>query len=140
MIGISLLALLGVLLGIRFILGGDKDDWICEKGIWIRHGNPSAPMPASGCGEESETASEDICTSEAGNKMTYEQARRNAEEKCLEGTLTDNYFCNPNSGTWWIDFVPDEPKEGCNPACVVFVDSGQTEINWRCSGLVSPDR
>lgn len=27
-----------------------EDDWICENGQWIRHGNPSASEPTSGCG------------------------------------------------------------------------------------------
>jgi spore germination protein GerM len=33
----------------------NEDDWICENGQWIKHGNPSAQMPLSGCGEEKNT-------------------------------------------------------------------------------------
>ncbi|MFA5174928.1 MAG: GerMN domain-containing protein [Patescibacteria group bacterium] len=32
------------------ILSGE-DDWICVKGEWVKHGNPSAAMPTQGCGE-----------------------------------------------------------------------------------------
>lgn len=32
----------------RFLTG--EDTWICVGGQWIKHGNPSAPMPTSGCG------------------------------------------------------------------------------------------
>jgi hypothetical protein len=37
-------------LGIRIFSG--EDDWICENGKWIKHGNPSSPMPVSGCGKD----------------------------------------------------------------------------------------
>ena len=35
--------------GIRFGLGGNEDTWICSSGTWIKHGNPSAPMPQFPC-------------------------------------------------------------------------------------------
>jgi hypothetical protein len=40
------------LLSARLFLGGDEDTWICTEGQWIKHGNPSAPQPATGCGEK----------------------------------------------------------------------------------------
>lgn len=48
----ALLAFAVLILGARFVLGGDKDTWICENGVWVRHGNPQEPKPISGCGEE----------------------------------------------------------------------------------------
>jgi hypothetical protein len=30
-------------------LTSKEDDWLCENGGWIRHGNPSAPMPTEVC-------------------------------------------------------------------------------------------
>ncbi|HCM82573.1 TPA: hypothetical protein DIS60_04410 [Patescibacteria group bacterium] len=51
------LILIAVLLSIRLISG--EDDWICEKqpasaggsgeARWVRHGQPSAPMPQTEC-------------------------------------------------------------------------------------------
>lgn len=59
---------------------------------------------------------------------------RNSE--CGEmGELEDKYVCNENSGTWWIDL--DVRKEGCNPACVVNVETREAKINWRCTGLIT---
>lgn len=46
-IGIIALILLGVLA--LAILRGDEDTWLCQNGQWVRHGNPSSPMPTSGC-------------------------------------------------------------------------------------------
>lgn len=32
----------------------NEDSWICQNGQWIKHGNPSAPMPTSGCGDNNQ--------------------------------------------------------------------------------------
>lgn len=47
---------MGVLLGIRFLFGGPEDDWICSKGEWVMHGNPRAPKPTGGCGQNTQIA------------------------------------------------------------------------------------
>lgn len=52
-----------------------------------------------------------------------------------EGILTDNYMCNENTKTLWIDLTVNG-SENCSPACVVDVNSGATTINWRCTGLL----
>lgn len=39
---------------VRFVIGGPEDDWICVNNEWVKHGNPSAPKPESGCGKEKE--------------------------------------------------------------------------------------
>jgi len=41
-----------VAVGLIF-LRGDEDTWICSGGQWVKHGNPSASMPTSGCGQAS---------------------------------------------------------------------------------------
>lgn len=136
---IILFAVLAVLFFVRFVLGGDEDAWICDKrtGEWVKHGNPSLGKPSENClNQEASSNQEDICKTKTGKEMSYKKARTIAEVKCKEGSLLEAHFCNPNSGTWWIDFVPNEPKEGCNPACVVFVDNSEVEINWRCTGLI----
>jgi len=38
-----------ILFGIRFILGGPEDSWICVNGEWVKHGMPNAPMPTEEC-------------------------------------------------------------------------------------------
>jgi len=48
---IAILVLL-ILLAVMFIIRGEEDNWICERGEWVKHGNPSAPMPTEQCGEE----------------------------------------------------------------------------------------
>ena len=54
-IGLIFLLVIVVIAGflaIRFFLGGPEDAWLCVDGEWVKHGNPSAPMPDSGCGQD----------------------------------------------------------------------------------------
>lgn len=37
---------------VRFVIGGPEDDWICVNNEWVKHGNPSAPKPTTGCETE----------------------------------------------------------------------------------------
>lgn len=70
-------------------------------------------------------------------KISLEEARDIAlKGACVkEGGLRGGGFYNPNSKTWWIDM--DIEKSGCYPACVIFEETGNSEINWRCTGLIT---
>jgi hypothetical protein len=39
----------GVLFAVRIISG--EDSWICQNGLWVKHGAPSKPKPVGVCGE-----------------------------------------------------------------------------------------
>jgi hypothetical protein len=46
--------LIGLLIAVAlFIIGArlfsPEDTWICQDGQWVKHGNPSAPMPSGTC-------------------------------------------------------------------------------------------
>ena len=41
---------IAIWLGVRFIIGGSEDTWICDSGHWIPHGNPSSPPPTAPAG------------------------------------------------------------------------------------------
>jgi hypothetical protein len=131
-----------LVLFLRFVIGGDEDTWICDKskGEWVKHGNPSAQKPEGGCGDKVilSITPANSCKSQSGKIMLIDTAKEIAMENCKEGELKETYFCNDFTGTWWIDFAPDKPKEGCNPACVIDIEKGTAEINWRCTGLINP--
>ena len=44
-----------IIIGVVFIgfalakFSSSEDDWICDKGVWVKHGNPSVPMPTTPC-------------------------------------------------------------------------------------------
>lgn len=130
---------------VRFIVGGGEDTWLCntEKGEWIKHGNPTLGKPDKPCGESRDINNQErieksvFCESDISSKnVSASQAKIIAERDCKDGTLKDIYYCNDYTGTWWFDFEPKEPKEGCNPACVVNVENETAEINWRCTGYI----
>jgi len=45
---VALLAAVFFVFVIRFF-SGPEDDWICSKGQWVRHGNPSSQAPTQPC-------------------------------------------------------------------------------------------
>jgi hypothetical protein len=71
--------------------------------------------------------------------LTEAEARLIGEKNCIKDdeSLSPGYY-NENSKTWWFDANLNSTKEGCHPACVVFEDTKTAEINWRCTGLISP--
>jgi hypothetical protein len=62
------LAALTIILAIRFFSG--EDDWICNKGEWIKHGNPSVEKPVGNCGEITENQNE-LRTVENANIVVF---------------------------------------------------------------------
>jgi len=59
-----------------------------------------------------------------------------SKPKCLQPSVVceKSYVCNENTGTYWINL--DIKKEGCNPACVINLETRTAEINWRCTGAL----
>ena len=75
------------------------------------------------------------------SKLTEAQAKVIAEKSCIksgESLATGVY--NSSTKTWWFDATLKTPKQGCSPACVVNEDTNKAEINWRCTGLVMPNK
>jgi hypothetical protein len=44
-----MIVFVGSVFFLRFVIGGDEDTWICQNGVWIKHGNPSKPIPSAFC-------------------------------------------------------------------------------------------
>ncbi len=47
---LGVVILIAVAVAVLLLLRGDEDTWLCVSGQWVKHGNPSAPMPTTGCG------------------------------------------------------------------------------------------
>jgi len=43
----AIIIIAGVVFGLQFL--SKENNWVCEGGRWIKHGNPSTPMPATPC-------------------------------------------------------------------------------------------
>lgn len=44
---ISVLIAAGIIANLRYFAG--EDDWICDNGQWVMHGQPDSPMPTEAC-------------------------------------------------------------------------------------------
>ncbi len=49
---VSITLALTLALIVKFALGGSEDAWVCAGGAWVKHGNPTAPMPTEACTAE----------------------------------------------------------------------------------------
>jgi hypothetical protein len=80
-------------------------------------------------------------TPKFSNVLSEPEARVIAEKTCIKGgeSLSSGTY-NENSKTWWFDANLNAVKPDCNPACVVSVETKQAEINWRCTGLIVPEK
>lgn len=136
-----------LLFSVRFIIGGEEDSWICQNNQWVRHGSPSSPKPETDCGNNASKQTSTQITQPSSNttcskdsfSMNITEAKQiaNQSECAKQGTLKENtHVCNSYTGTWWVDIAPNKDKKGCNPACVVNIETKQAEINWRCTGLI----
>ena len=83
------------------------------------------------------TFTEDSCQYEKGENiflLTISDAKDIAKNSECGDKFKETYMCNEFTGTYWIDLEIE--KEGCNPACVVNVETREAEINWRCTGII----
>lgn len=77
---------------------------------------------------------EDSCQDGEGHVLTISDAKNIAKDSECGDDFKETYMCNENTGTYWIDLEIE--KEGCNPACVVNLETRKAEINWRCTGAI----
>jgi hypothetical protein len=70
----------------RVIFGRHEDDWVCENGQWIKHGNPYGPKPEKSCEQNLLGGDRDEhgCIGSAGYTWCEKKAKclRIWEEKC----------------------------------------------------------
>lgn len=88
--------------------------------------------------EEVTAGTEKYCTAKTGEKLSLSEAKQIAlNSECVQdGALGEKYFCNEDTGTWWIDL--NIQKEMCHPACVINIATKTAKINRRCMGLLPP--
>ncbi|VVB80194.1 Uncharacterised protein [uncultured archaeon] len=81
---VALLILFATLFVIKFF--GPEDNWICEDGTWIKHGNPSSGMPTTPCESQVVGGDKDEhgCIGSAGYSWceVKQKCLRSWEENC----------------------------------------------------------
>ena len=75
---IVLILLVGAWVGLRFVIGGPEDTWICDNGQWVKHGNPRAPMPREECGQQVNI--EENSTRQVGSNLVSGPPKESSQE------------------------------------------------------------
>jgi len=118
-----------IILGLLFVGG-----YLINEGI-VTINLPSTTITTIGLTTTTTVSSEEFCQKKGTEtKLSLSEAKEIAFLSECGDRLEDTYICNEITGTWWINL--DIEKQGCNPACVINVETKMAEINWRCTGLL----
>ncbi|MBI3984973.1 MAG: Gmad2 immunoglobulin-like domain-containing protein [Candidatus Levybacteria bacterium] len=49
-VAVGIAAVFIVLLVAFVLVRGNEDNWLCQNGVWVKHGNPTVPSPTGICG------------------------------------------------------------------------------------------
>ncbi|MDD5751105.1 MAG: hypothetical protein PHS73_01120, partial [Candidatus Peribacteraceae bacterium] len=112
---------LGIVLtgGVFFVAArmfSDEDTWICTDGKWVKHGNPTAPMPLGRCGSSSSassmsessassikssssTAESSVASSKSSAKAASSQAKASSSAPAKSSAATSSVSSKPAAKT-----------------------------------------
>lgn len=97
-IAIVIVLIIGLVLLVRFVFGGAEDTWLCQKGQWVKHGNPKDPAPSTGCGSASPTPAmgKTALYKTSDFEITYPVWSNIPKENLLDPTITRIAVVNNN--------------------------------------------
>lgn len=102
-----------VFLGARLLTS--EDNWICQNGTWVKHGNPSGPMPTGSCKEGEQIAPKKVPTEAAianpAAKNCLDKGGKLATLKETAGELSICKFTDGSECEEW-QFYREECKKG----------------------------
>lgn len=132
---------------LHFCIKKTNGFWICEKGSWVKQGNPNYPKPIKSCGQSKPLGrTKDDCLKQGGvwkkqGPEPFETCNRKAQDR---GNLCrDNSECE---GTCQVELTQNELSQGmrgkiastkkygqCSVwvielGCFGFMKNGQTQV------------
>jgi len=114
---------------IRFFFGGDEDTWICQKGEWIKHGNPSYPKPIISCnGITPLPKNKEDCIKIGG---IWEKQGPDPFETCDRKTIDRGNLCRDNKeceGWCQVELSKEELKTGMSGKLNIKKKYGQCSV------------
>jgi len=85
------------------LLRGDEDTWLCSNGQWVKHGQPSAPMPtkpcagATACTEEAKLCPDGSAVGRTGPNCEFAPCPASADATAGEPAISTAQMANPAS-------------------------------------------
>lgn len=114
---ITIILLIFVVLIIRF-LSGPEDTWLCQNGAWVKHGQPSAAMPTTPCGDQKH--SDEIL-------VTMPQLNQTVNSPLIvEGQARGNWFFE---ASFPIELIDDQGK-------ILGQSNVQAQSDWMTENFV----
>ena len=110
---IILLAVLVIAIGaVLILLRGDEDNWICQNSQWVKHGNPSKPMPTTLCEGQEEVREIEVYLPAAGDKTIGTRFVIYGKGRAFENTI--NYRISDDNGKqlYLGSFMTNAPDAG----------------------------
>ena len=104
-----------ILVGVR-IFYGNEDTWICNGVGWVKHGNPSLPVPTTPCGTQASSGDQSQWVAYTNDTFGFEVNHpkdwavetygpfQPSSQKMYEILLaqpTSDYENNPNRAVYW---------------------------------------
>lgn len=115
-----------------------EDDWRCENGVWVRHGNPRAAAPTSSCGQIEKAVSELISTS---TEVVLDDNIVNNSEVIITRPQPDQLVSSPldisgfAKGTWFFEAnIPVKLLDAQSQ--VITALGGQAQDDWMTENMV----
>lgn len=94
---ITIIILLIVFIAAGFLfLRGDEDTWICEDGIWVKHGNPSTEVPTEPC-DDGVVSNFEECVAQGNPVM--ESFPRQCRDSKTGNSFVEDIGLNGNAST-----------------------------------------
>jgi len=106
-------AILIVTIGIVLVLlRGDEDNWICQNGRWVKHGNPSGPMPTTLCEGQEERREIELYLPAVGGQTVGTKFVIYGKGRAFENTI--NYRISDDNGDqlYLGSFMTNAPDAG----------------------------
>jgi hypothetical protein len=92
---------------IAYLKFSSEDTWLCENGAWVKHGQPSEPMPIAGCGiPQNENENNNINnTNLNANNTNAAPGEINVKVDSLKAgdTVTNPLTITGSARTWYFE-------------------------------------
>jgi len=105
--------------GVLVVLRGSEDDWICQNGKWVKHGNPSASMPTTPCKGANDYSNEILVDSPGANDEI-------SSPLIIKGRARGNWYFE---ASFPIKLLDEQGKE-------IAITNAQTKSDWMTSEFV----
>lgn len=119
-------------------LSSKEDDWRCENGAWIRHGNPRIAAPTSPCGQIEKVVSEFI---PASTEIVSDDNVVASSEIIITQPQPDQLVSSPLNisgfakGTWFFEAnIPVKLLDAQSQ--VITALGGQAQGDWMTENMV----